>query len=83
MCPFWVLGGVYLYLGTVLEFIIHALVNDLRCESRSDELVIMPIHNQVPNDEEVLKNVIVPRHYQVVELASGARGQGKDLVIVS
>lgn len=74
---------MHLHLCTVLEFIVHALINDLRCESRTDELVIVPIHNQVPNDEEVLKNVIVPRHYQIVELASGARGQGQDLVIVS
>ena len=43
----------------------------------------MPIHNQVPNNEEVLKNVVVPGHYQVVELASGTRGQGQDLVVVS
>ena len=83
MCPFWVFGCVHLHLGTVLEFIVHALINDLRCESCTDELVIVPIHDQVTNDEEVLKNVIVPRHYQVVEPASGARGQGQDLVIVS
>jgi hypothetical protein len=74
---------VHLYLGTVLEFIVHALINDLRCESRTDELVVVPVHDQVPNDEEVLKNVVVPRHYQVVELARGATRQGKDLVIVS
>lgn len=83
MCPFWILGGVHLYLGAVLEFIVHALINDLRCESRTDELVIVPIHNQVPDDEEVLKNVIVPRHYQIIDLPSGAAWQGKDLVIVS
>ncbi len=74
---------MHLHLSTVLEFIVHALINDLRYESSTDELVVVPVHDQVPNNEQVLKNVVVPRHYQVVELASGAAGQRKDLVIVS
>lgn len=72
-----------MHLGTVLEFIVHALINDLRCKSRTDELVVVPVHDQVPNDEEVLKNVVVPRHNHVVELARGATRLGEDLVIVS
>lgn len=42
--------SMYLNLRTVLEFIVHTLVDYTRGESNSDEFVIVPVDNKIPDN---------------------------------
>lgn len=41
--------SMYLNLSTVLELIVHTLIDYARGESNSDEFVVVPVDYQIPN----------------------------------
>jgi hypothetical protein len=75
--------SIQLNLCTVLEFIVHALVDYPSGEFGSDKFVVVSVCYQITYDEQVLKDVVVPRDNQVVDLGGSATRESQDLVVVA
>ncbi len=64
-----------MYLSTILEFIVHSLINNARSESDTYKLVVVSVDNQISGYEEPLEYVVMPSDNQVVYLGVCASRQ--------
>jgi hypothetical protein len=74
---------IQLNLRTVLEFIVHALVDYPSGKFGTDKFVVVAVCYQIAHDEQVLEDVVVPSDYQVVNLGGSATRESQDLVVVT